>query len=221
VGRQHAAAVRERPVEPARRRRRRQPLQGRRRRRRVATGARGYDCQYVARQTAVKAKYHLSVTAAERTAMASVLTGCPSTPVPTASVPPLGGFPEYSPPAPSQPARSPPPSASTPPPERGPAPAPQPSTPAPVQGVHSGAFCSPTGALGTTSAGTPIVCRPSATDSRSRWRSAIAPAGRRRLLARPLGAVLSSRLARRRTGSWCAWAVLRSRRARGMAADYG
>lgn len=108
MGRQHAAAVRERPVEPARRRRRRQPLQGRRRRRRVATGARGYDCQYVARQTAVKAKYHLSVTAAERTAMASVLTGCPSPPVPTASVPPLGGFPEYSPPAPSQPATSPP-----------------------------------------------------------------------------------------------------------------
>ncbi|QMU70769.1 HNH endonuclease family protein [Streptacidiphilus sp. P02-A3a] len=43
----------------------------------------GDDCAYVARQIAVKAKYHLWVTPAERTAMRKVLTGCPGQGVPT------------------------------------------------------------------------------------------------------------------------------------------
>ncbi|HET7398491.1 MAG TPA: HNH endonuclease family protein [Intrasporangium sp.] len=62
--------------------------------------ARGYRCAYVARQVAVKAKYHLSVTSAERAALAQVLTTCPATAVPTARVAPLGGWPTYQGPAP-------------------------------------------------------------------------------------------------------------------------
>jgi len=36
-----------------------------------------YRCRYVARQIAVKRKYHLWVTGAERTAMRRILFGCP------------------------------------------------------------------------------------------------------------------------------------------------
>lgn len=41
-----------------------------------------YRCAYVARQVAVKAKYGLSVTAAERDAMQRVLSRCPTQPLP-------------------------------------------------------------------------------------------------------------------------------------------
>lgn len=44
---------------------------------------RRYRCSYVARQVAVKAKYRVSVTAAERDAIARVLAACPGQPVPT------------------------------------------------------------------------------------------------------------------------------------------
>jgi uncharacterized protein DUF1524 len=44
--------------------------------------SRSYRCRYVARQLAVKAKYHLWVTAAERAAMAWVLGSCPRQPLP-------------------------------------------------------------------------------------------------------------------------------------------
>ncbi|EWT04936.1 hypothetical protein N864_15890 [Intrasporangium chromatireducens Q5-1] len=50
-----------------------------------------YRCTYVARQVAVKAKYHLWVTAAERDAMVRVLTPCPTQPLPTAGPVKLGG----------------------------------------------------------------------------------------------------------------------------------
>jgi len=43
----------------------------------------GYRCAYVARQVAVKAKYDLWVTAAERDAIARVLGSCPDRSVPT------------------------------------------------------------------------------------------------------------------------------------------
>ena len=43
----------------------------------------GYDCPYVARQIAVKSKYHLWITAAEKTAMQKVLTACPDQKLPT------------------------------------------------------------------------------------------------------------------------------------------
>jgi hypothetical protein len=38
------------------------------------------------------------------------------------------------------------------------------------QGVRAGAFCSPSGALGVTSNGKPVVCRSTATDPKLRWR---------------------------------------------------
>jgi hypothetical protein len=45
-------------------------------------------------------------------------------------------------------------------------------TPAPSssQVVHPGSYCAPEGAQGVTVAGTPMTCKPSATDSRARWR---------------------------------------------------
>ncbi|BBG03436.1 uncharacterized protein DUF1524 [Pseudonocardia autotrophica] len=43
----------------------------------------GYRCAYVSRQVAVKAKYDLWVTAAERDAIARVLSSCPDRSVPT------------------------------------------------------------------------------------------------------------------------------------------
>ncbi|MGH3566097.1 MAG: hypothetical protein ACRDRH_08710 [Pseudonocardia sp.] len=45
--------------------------------------ARGFRCAYVARQVAVKSKYRLWVTAAERDAIARILDGCPGEPLPT------------------------------------------------------------------------------------------------------------------------------------------
>ncbi|TQM37698.1 uncharacterized protein DUF1524 [Pseudonocardia cypriaca] len=44
--------------------------------------ARDYRCTYVARQVAAKAKYHLWVTAAERDAIAGVLSDCPGQELP-------------------------------------------------------------------------------------------------------------------------------------------
>jgi hypothetical protein len=40
------------------------------------------------------------------------------------------------------------------------------------EGVHPGAFCSPEGARGYTSAGTLMKCSYKAGDSRARWRRA-------------------------------------------------
>lgn len=51
-----------------------------------------------------------------------------------------------------------------------PAPPPPSSSPPDEGVVHPGAFCSPEGATGHTSAGTPMVCEP-ASDGRDRWRS--------------------------------------------------
>jgi hypothetical protein len=42
-----------------------------------------FRCAYVARQIAVKAKYHLWVTAAEKSAMQGILAACPSQPLPS------------------------------------------------------------------------------------------------------------------------------------------
>jgi hypothetical protein len=44
--------------------------------------ARGYRCDYVARQVAVKTKYRLWVTSAERDAIAAVLSACPGQELP-------------------------------------------------------------------------------------------------------------------------------------------
>ena len=53
--------------------------------------SKSYRCAYVARQVAVKARYHLWVTTAERDAIARILTGCPGQRLPTAAAIPLGG----------------------------------------------------------------------------------------------------------------------------------
>ena len=65
------------------------------------------------------------------------------------------------------------PSPPTPPhPTPTPTPTPTPPSSGPDEGiVHPGAFCSPEGATGQTTAGTPMVCEP-ASDGRDRWRSA-------------------------------------------------
>jgi hypothetical protein len=47
-------------------------------------------CAYVARQIAVKQRYGLAVTTAERDAMVRVLTSCPAQPLPKAGAIPLG-----------------------------------------------------------------------------------------------------------------------------------
>lgn len=55
---------------------------------------RGYRCAYVARQVAVKARYGLWVTPAERAAIAGILTSCPDQLLPTAAdiaIPPATG----------------------------------------------------------------------------------------------------------------------------------
>ena len=44
--------------------------------------AKGYRCAYVARQVAVKTRYKLWVTPAERDAIARVLTDCPAQALP-------------------------------------------------------------------------------------------------------------------------------------------
>ncbi len=51
-----------------------------------------FRCSYVARQTAVKTRYRLWVTAAERSAISAVLSSCPAQPLPAgvpAAVPPV------------------------------------------------------------------------------------------------------------------------------------
>jgi hypothetical protein len=50
------------------------------------------------------------------------------------------------------------------------APAPTTSSTSSLPVVHPGAFCSPAGAQGVTTRGTPMTCKTSATDSRARWR---------------------------------------------------
>ena len=52
------------------------------------------------------------------------------------------------------------------------APHPPPTTAAPQQGVHPGAFCSPHWAFGYTVGGVLMQCKPSATDTKFRWRQA-------------------------------------------------
>ena len=55
-----------------------------------------YRCSYAARQVAVKAKYGLWVTSAERDALTRILAACPSQAVPTATAFVLGGGREQS-----------------------------------------------------------------------------------------------------------------------------
>jgi hypothetical protein len=112
-----------------------------------------FRCTYVAHQVGVKKAYGLWVTAAEKAAMRRVLAACPTVRAPTSAVSgvvlTVAAAPAAAKPAPvSKPASH------------------------PDEGVvHPGAFCSPEGATGRTTKGTPMTCRTSATDSRDRWRS--------------------------------------------------
>ena len=63
-------------------------------------------CAYVARQIAVKHRYRLSVTTAERDAMVRILTACPGQSLPKAGAIVLGGGSGQSAPAPSLPANT-------------------------------------------------------------------------------------------------------------------
>jgi hypothetical protein len=123
-----------------------------------------FRCSYVSIQVAVKIRYHLWVTPAEHQAIATVLSTCPTQPLPTSGPPAL--------PSPTNLASPAAPSSTSAPPTT-PAPAPVPTTAAPnVRAVHPGAFCSPPGAAGVTSAGTPMTCKLDSTGQRYRWSSA-------------------------------------------------
>ena len=125
-----------------------------------------FRCSYVAIQVAVKMKYHLWVTPAEKQAIARVLSTCPTQPLPSGS-PPVVVSPTTLVPAPA-PAPTPPTLAPTPA-----TPAPTPSTVAPsLPIVHPGAFCSPPGAKGVTTAGTLMACKLDSTGQRYRWKRA-------------------------------------------------
>ena len=118
-----------------------------------------FRCSYVAIQVAVKIRYHLWVTPAERAAIARVLSACPTQPLPTGASPAAPSSPTPAPPAGPLPTSAPP---STP--------APTPTTAGPgVPIVHPGAFCSPPGAHGVTSAGTSMTCKLDSTGKHYRW----------------------------------------------------
>jgi hypothetical protein len=140
----------------------------------------GYRCAMVARQVAVKAKYQLWMTPAERDASARVLSACPRELAPTGGNPTTAPLPrprKPPPPPPPPPATKAPTKAPAAPPAANPAPAPGRATPPAAssdQGtVHPGAFCSPSGATGRTSKGTAMVCGPTAkSPNRARWHAA-------------------------------------------------
>ena len=116
---------------------------------------RSFRCSYVAIQVAVKMKYHLWVTLAEHQAIANVLSTCPTQPIPG------GGPPTATSPTPAAPR----PTSAAPTTS-----APVPTTASPsVHIVHPGAFCSPSGAKGVTSAVTPMTCKLDSTGQHYRW----------------------------------------------------
>lgn len=139
-----------------------------------------YRCTYVARQIAVKRKYGLWVTAAERDAMMRVLTACPATVLPAAGsspttvvLPTTKATPTPTPtkvaPLPVKPQPKPAPKPK-PKPSTAPKPKPKPK-PKPALGVvRPGSFCAPEGARGVTVKGTPMVCSTKAGADRARWR---------------------------------------------------
>jgi hypothetical protein len=108
-----------------------------------------FRCSYGARQIAVKVRYRLGVTAAEKAALARVLATCPGQPIPIGATPIVGLLTTV---------------PVVPPPTKPPT-----TAPAGLPTVHPGAFCTPPGALGITAAGTPMVCRLDSKGLRYRW----------------------------------------------------
>jgi hypothetical protein len=111
-----------------------------------------YRCQYVARQIAVKARYDLWVTTAENAAMTRVLATCPRQLLPTTGAPVVVVARIMPPTRPGSTLRT---------------TTPKPPSSLPV--VHPGAFCSPPGARGVASKGTPMVCKLDSKGLRYRW----------------------------------------------------
>jgi hypothetical protein len=117
-----------------------------------------FRCAYVATQVAVKIRYDLWVTPAEHAAIARVLATCPGQRLPSGGPPAVtgpstGGAPWPAPPAPAPTTRA-------------------PAPPSSGRIVHPGAFCSPPGAHGVTSAGTPMTCALDRKRVHYRWRRA-------------------------------------------------
>ncbi|MFD1212580.1 HNH endonuclease family protein [Arthrobacter sp. GCM10027362] len=110
-----------------------------------------FRCTYVATQIAVKKKYALSVTSAEKSAMKRVLTSCPKQK--TVKITPVR------------------PAGKTPAPVK--TPAKSTSLATTVKGVHPGAYCAAAakGYKGISTAGKTYTCKTSPTDSRLRWRA--------------------------------------------------
>ncbi|WP_373288822.1 HNH endonuclease family protein [Microlunatus endophyticus] len=126
-----------------------------------------FRCTYVAHQVAVKKKYGLWATTAERSAMVRVLSGCP-----TMKLPKRAAIPSH-PAATHKPAHK-----SAPKPHHSSSGGGSSSSNSNTSSggsttnvVHPGSFCAPAGATGVTDRGTPMVRTTTATDSRNRWRS--------------------------------------------------
>jgi hypothetical protein len=118
-----------------------------------------FRCAYVARQVAVKLQYHLWVIPAEKAAIGRVLATCPTQPLPTeGSAAAAPSTPPVTTPVPT-PVRTPAPPTTA---------SPSPTTPG-VRVVHPGSYCSPPGAKGVTTAGTPMICKLDSTGQRYRW----------------------------------------------------
>lgn len=122
-----------------------------------------FRCTYVAHQVAIKKKYGLWVTSAERAAMEQVLSRCPGMKLPRRAA--IPDHPASHPTTASRPQRS---------PHRSPGAGSHTShgdSGSSSALVHPGAFCAPVGATGVTDRGTPMVCTATSTDPRARWRS--------------------------------------------------
>lgn len=136
-----------------------------------------FRCSYVARQVAVKRRYRLWVTPAERDAIAAVLSRCPGQPLPTSAAPEVTWTSRPSAPrTSSRPSQRRPTTGTS-----------HTSTPRHAHTsatgsrhgnsttarepavVHGGSFCSEPGAHAATAKGTVLTCR-TAKDGRLRWK---------------------------------------------------
>ncbi|GGF49957.1 hypothetical protein GCM10011519_24960 [Marmoricola endophyticus] len=126
-----------------------------------------FRCAYVARQVAVKQKYRLRVTPAERDAMVRVLSRCGDLALPGPGAAPTRA------PLPRTRVRTEARAETRTETRDDSAPRGFADTGASSgsQVVHPGAFCTPVGATGVTTAGTPMGCSTKPGDDRARWRS--------------------------------------------------